>query len=100
MLRHDAHAKELQQLLPQQPVWLQKASNTSHWQPATVISTPGESTPRSYVASTQDGAKYQTESVDVAVQRIIPDEKLKVPPKGIQCEYRCTQNTGTSAKQK
>ena len=55
----DAHAKELPQLLPQQPVWFQKAPNTSHWQPATVISTPGESTPRSYVVSTQDGPKYQ-----------------------------------------
>ena len=29
---YDAHAKELPQLLPQQPVWLQKAPNTSHWQ--------------------------------------------------------------------
>ena len=55
---HDAQTKELPQLLPQQPVWLQKAPNTSHWQPVTVISTPGESTPRSYVVSTQDGAKY------------------------------------------
>ena len=55
---HDAHAKELPQLLPQQPVWLQKVPNISHWQPATVISTPGESTPSSYVVSTQDGARY------------------------------------------
>ena len=55
---NDAHAKELPQLLPQQPVWPQKAPNTSQWQPATVISTPGESTPRSYVVFTPDGVKY------------------------------------------
>ena len=35
---HNAHAKELLQLLPQQPVWLQKAPNTIQQQPATVIS--------------------------------------------------------------
>ena len=77
---HDAHAKELPQLLPQQPVWLQKAPNTSHWQPAALISTPGESTPRSYVVSTQDGAKYRHNRL-VLWQRVIPDEKLKVPLK-------------------
>ena len=77
---HDAHAKELPQLLPQQPVWLQKAPNTSHCQPATVMSTPGENTPRSYVVSTQDGAKYQWNQL-MLQQRVIPDEKLKVPPK-------------------
>ena len=38
---HDALAKELPQLVPQQPVWLQKAPNISLWQLATVISTPG-----------------------------------------------------------
>ena len=77
---HDAHANELPHLLPQQPVWLQKAPNTSHWQPATVISTPGESTPRSYVMPTQDGAKYWHNRL-MLWQRVIPDEKLKVPPK-------------------
>ena len=49
---HDAHDEELPKLLPHQPVWLQKAPNTSQWQPATVISTPGESTLRSYMVST------------------------------------------------
>ena len=77
---HDAHAKELPRLLPQQPIWLQEAPNTSHWQPATVISTPGESTPRSYVVSIKDGAKYWHNRL-MLQQRVIPDEELKVPPK-------------------
>ena len=44
------------------------------------MSTPGENTPRSYVVSTQDGAKYQWNQL-MLQQRVIPDEKLKVPPK-------------------
>ena len=64
---------------PSNPVWLQKAPNTNHWQPATVVSTPGESTPRSYVMSIQDGAKYWQNRLMVQ-QRVIPNEKLQVPP--------------------
>ena len=77
---HDAHTKELPQLLPQQPVWLQKAHNTSQWQPATVISTPVESTSRSYVVSTPDDAKYWWNRL-MLWQWVIPDEELQVPPK-------------------
>ena len=31
--------------------------------------------------------------------RVIPDEKLPVPPKGNKCEYRCTHSAGTSVKE-
>ena len=55
---HDAHAKELPLLPPQQPVWLQKAPIVSLCQHAIMIPTPGDSTPRSYVVSTPDSAKY------------------------------------------
>ena len=79
MLGNDAHAKDLPALLPQQPVWLQKAPNTSLWHPATVRSTPGKNTSRSYVVSTPDGTKYWRNRV--MWQRVIPDEKLAVPPK-------------------
>ena len=36
-----------------------KTLSVSVWQPATVISTPGENTHRAYVVSTPDGAKQQ-----------------------------------------
>ena len=77
---HDAHAKELQPLLPQQLEWLQKAPNVSLWQPAIVISTPSENTARSYVVSIPDGAKYQQNRL-MLQQKVIPHEKLPVPPK-------------------
>ena len=77
---HDAHAKELPPLLPQQPVYLQKASNVSLWQSARVISTTGENTSRSYVISTPDGAKYWQNRL-MLQWRVIPDERLPVPPK-------------------
>ena len=78
--RHDAHTKEMPPLFPKQPRWLQKVHNVSLWQPATVISTPGENTPRTYVVSIPDGAKYQQNRL-MLQQRVIPDEKLPVPSK-------------------
>ena len=77
---HDANAKELPPLPLQQPVWLQKAPNVSLCQPATMISKPGKSTPRSYVVSTSDGAKYWWNRL-MRWRGIMSDEKLPVPLK-------------------
>ena len=51
---HDAHAKELPQLLPKQHVWIQNTL-TKEWYKAVVKSRA--ETPRSYVVSTPDGDK-------------------------------------------
>ena len=45
-----------------------------------MISTPGENIPRTYVVSMSDGAKYWQNRLTLW-QRMIPDEKLSVPPK-------------------
>ena len=77
---HDAYAKDLPQLLPHQPVWLQKASSVSLWQPAIVTSTPGANTPRSNVVPTPDGAGHQWNWL-MLQWRVIPDEELPLPAK-------------------
>ena len=51
---HNAHAKQLPQLLPKQPVWVQNTL-TKQWYKAVVNSKT--ETPKSYVVSTPDGDK-------------------------------------------
>ena len=66
-------------------VWLPKTPNVSLWQPATVIATPGENAPRSYVLSTFRWCQLLDEEVDV-MGRVIPDERLPAPQKAISVD--------------
>ena len=56
---HDAHAKELPQLLPKQPVWVQNTL-TKRWERG-VIKSQAE-TPRSYIVQTLHGEKRRNRS--------------------------------------
>ena len=70
--KHDAHAKELPQLLPKQHVWVQNTS-TKQWYKAVVKSKAD--TPRSYVVLTPDGDKRRNRVhfKDAGIPNIVPN---------------------------
>ena len=49
---HDAHAKEMTDLIPRQPVWVQDP-HTRTWYEGTIVSKA--ETPRSYIVQTKSG---------------------------------------------
>ena len=51
-------AKPLPDLAEQQPVRVQLDPKRSSWQPATIMSTPTDKSPRAYEIQTESGAKY------------------------------------------
>ena len=56
---YDQHARENAELQQFQPVYVQLDPNKRSWQHATVIKTPSDKAPRTYLVQTSQGAQYE-----------------------------------------
>ena len=81
---HDAHAKEMTDLLPRQPVWVQDPHNRT-WHEGTIVSKA--ETPRSYIVQTKSGIVRRSR-IHLKERRLatVKDQKvirLQVKPKEV-----------------
>ena len=70
--QYNRHAKERQELMELQKVWMQKDPSKPTWEPATVVSVSEK--PRSYVVQDETGMQYQRNS-----RHIRPDQGNQNP---------------------
>ena len=56
---YDQHAREYAELQEFQPVYVQLDPSKKSWQQATVIKTPTDKAPRTYLIQTSQGARYE-----------------------------------------
>ena len=89
---HDAHAKEMIDLIPRQPVWVQEP-HTKTWYQGTIVSKA--ETLRSYIVQTKSGIVRRNE-IHLKERRLptVKDQKLiRLPGKTKGCT-KCTSFTG------